>query len=249
MRFTYDEGVLRLGAILLTFSCGCHVVSGLDGFEEGPPAVGGGSGGSGGIGGQAAGGAGSGGEGGEVGAGGLGAGGLGGTGGTHVAPCGNGTVDAGEECDDGNTEGQDGCDANCVVECNGTKNDQTFHCYRSNSNTNNWETAEARCNDLGPGWTLAAITSVEERNFIDDTNVTNGQSWLGGHDPNGDDNFEWTNMEPWGFAPWYSGNPDSGRLCVTYYELSGSQNDAFTDKDCSFNYPSLCELTPAGTSP
>jgi iron(II)-dependent oxidoreductase len=36
-----------------------------------------------------------------------------------VAPCGNTKVDAGETCDDGNQQGGDGCDANCVTEVSG----------------------------------------------------------------------------------------------------------------------------------
>ena len=36
--------------------------------------------------------------------------------------CGNGTVEPGEECDDGNTDNDDGCDSACKLECgNGTK--------------------------------------------------------------------------------------------------------------------------------
>jgi cysteine-rich repeat protein len=37
--------------------------------------------------------------------------------------CGDGVVDAGEECDDGNTNPDDGCDASCLLECgNGVLN-------------------------------------------------------------------------------------------------------------------------------
>jgi cysteine-rich repeat protein len=31
--------------------------------------------------------------------------------------CGNGALDAGEECDDGNSADDDGCDSDCIVEC------------------------------------------------------------------------------------------------------------------------------------
>jgi len=34
----------------------------------------------------------------------------------YVASCGNGTIDAGETCDDGNTKNDDGCDSKCQVE-------------------------------------------------------------------------------------------------------------------------------------
>jgi cysteine-rich repeat protein len=71
----------------------------------------GGTGGTGGTGGQG-GSAGHGGTGGTGGTGGQG----GGQGGAGPAPCGNGTLDAGEDCDDGNTDSGDGCSATCAQE-------------------------------------------------------------------------------------------------------------------------------------
>ncbi len=47
-------------------------------------------------------------------------------------PCGDGVLDAGEQCDDGNTVGGDGCTEECVVEdgwgCDGEPSDCTFLC-------------------------------------------------------------------------------------------------------------------------
>ena len=56
----------------------------------------------------------------------------GGTGG-----CGDGFIQAGEECDDGNTLAGDGCEA-CVVVCSGlseVKDAVTHHCYRADPGT------------------------------------------------------------------------------------------------------------------
>lgn len=36
------------------------------------------------------------------------------------ATCGNGTVDTGERCDDGNRQNGDGCASNCLEECGNT---------------------------------------------------------------------------------------------------------------------------------
>ena len=44
---------------------------------------------------------------------------------TGSATCGDGVVDAGEECDDGNRRAGDGCSFNCTIEC-GTGNDTDF---------------------------------------------------------------------------------------------------------------------------
>ena len=93
----------------------------------------GGTGGSGGVGGAGGmGGAGTGGAGGTGGmggagtggAGGMGVGGTGGTGGTggaggqggSSAACGNGQIEPGETCDDGNTMPADGCSSQCLLE-------------------------------------------------------------------------------------------------------------------------------------
>ncbi len=43
-------------------------------------------------------------------------GGMGGEGGGTVGACGDGAIDTGEICDDGNTADGDGCDASCVIE-------------------------------------------------------------------------------------------------------------------------------------
>lgn len=74
----------------------------------------GGAGGTGGMTGGAAGAAGTVASGGTGGAG--GAGGTGGTGGVIMMPCGDGAIDVGESCDDGNTQGGDGCSATCAAE-------------------------------------------------------------------------------------------------------------------------------------
>src|SRR5690606_7826353 len=56
-------------------------------------------------------------EGGEGGTGGVGGtAGTGGTGGSKPGRCGDGVVDTGEGCDDGNDEDGDGCTATCTVE-------------------------------------------------------------------------------------------------------------------------------------
>lgn len=88
-----------------------------------------------GVGGEAGtgGSAGAGGNGGAAGAGGsAGAGGMGGSGGSPMIVCGDGTQDASEACDDGNTNGGDGCDASCAVEmgysCSGSPSVCTTTC-------------------------------------------------------------------------------------------------------------------------
>lgn len=61
----------------------------------------------------------------------------------------DGKVDPGEECDDGNTHGGDGCSAACVVECPVGDNDGAFkdpvshRCYVVPKTSKNWATRRA----------------------------------------------------------------------------------------------------------
>src|SRR4051812_32449868 len=52
---------------------------------------------------------------------------------THPAPaCGDGTLDEGEKCDDGNSKAHDGCSSTCTIEagyaCTGSPSVCTAHC-------------------------------------------------------------------------------------------------------------------------
>ena len=58
--------------------------------------------------------------------------------------CGNGTVEAGEECDDGNTNDGDGCSSTCQIEPL-----DHFFCYQTNASRGNICTVEAPLNAGG----------------------------------------------------------------------------------------------------
>lgn len=221
-------GVVEL--LVIAPCCACSALSGLDDFEVREVDLGGAAGAGGSMGGALP----------SGGTGGTPDGGAGGEGGADT--CGNGAVDANEECDDANTNAGDGCDA-CVVECpSGIQEPVTFHCYVYEGLLNAWDGAEAACTSLGPGWQLAAISSQSERGFLSGAGVLPTQAWLGARDPNNDDQFVWNNGEPWGYAPWYGNNPDDGVQCLTYAPSYG-----FVDRPCYESYPRVCELTPAGT--
>lgn len=87
--------------------------------------------------------------------------------------CGNGTVDAGEYCDDGNTDNGDACNATCAACGAGfTRNSTTKICEQNtpaivcgngkvesgevcdDGNTNNGDACNATCKGCGTGYTL-----------------------------------------------------------------------------------------------
>lgn len=112
--------------------------------------------------------------------------------------CGDGAVDPGEECDDGNDAASDGCHE-CRRSCGPFpefESTLTGTCYRLElEQEKTWRTAETACEDWGG--TLATITSVDELAFVQE-HIGN-DTWIGGHDPPGATSFEWVTGEPWEF--------------------------------------------------
>jgi cysteine-rich repeat protein len=81
--------------------------------------------------------------------------------------CGNGVLDPGEECDDGNRRDGDGCSAGCL-QCR--EGDASFvwstngHCYSRHDQPRTWSDAEATCERLGG--TLVTYTWAQESRAV-----------------------------------------------------------------------------------
>ncbi len=87
--------------------------------------------------------------------------------------CGDGTVDAGEECDDGNTADNDGCSATCVIEACGDGVLQTDE-ECDDSNTVNGDGCDSTCQNEA-GFTPTCGDGILQTNEeCDDGNKTNG---------------------------------------------------------------------------
>lgn len=238
---------MRARALSMTlWVAGCTPLLDLEGYEYGAPSPSTTTGGAGGSG-AATGGDPMGGQGGTGGA----TGGAGGDGGGGGA-CGNGVVDAGEECDDDGAVDGDGCSAACLVECSGagvTEDPATHHCYFEVTAAADWDGARAACLALGNGWDLAALNSIVERDFEDVNDlVTTNQTWLGGADVV-EGVYTWSNGEVWSAEATSLLGTITGDTedCIYLNRIIGSGNDNFQDADCALPFRSLCELTPAGT--
>jgi cysteine-rich repeat protein len=159
--------------------------------------------------------------------------------------CGDGAIDAGEECDDGALLDDDGCDATCVVECEGgslaVKHPTTFHCYIGNISQSAWGAARDACLALGPGVDLVAVSSEEESTFMLDHVPIMVSAWTGGNDQMTEGDFVWSNGEAWSYEPWLGAQPDGDGNCVL-----GSV-DGIEDRPCFQAQYYVCERTPAGT--
>ncbi|MEJ7729979.1 MAG: lectin-like protein [Polyangiaceae bacterium] len=198
--------------------------------------------------------AGSGGSGGNGASGATSSGGSGGS--VDPRVCGNGTIEAPEECDDGNDATGDGCAA-CLVECSGAgevEDPATHHCYRF-AGEQSWDNALADCTQWGGH--LAAVTSDAEIAFV--RPHLEERTWIGGNEKAKEGQWIWQNGEPWAYAPWNVGEPNNGgnntgggppddEDCLELYD---NANDiapyGFADSDCPAAHVALCERWPAGT--
>lgn len=87
--------------------------------------------------------------------------------------CGDGHLDGGcaEECDDGNTADDDGCDANCLLECGNGALDGTEEC--DDGNVDSGDGCSADCTQETAG-AVCGNGAVEAGEDCDDGNTTSG---------------------------------------------------------------------------
>jgi cysteine-rich repeat protein len=172
--------------------------------------------------------------------------------------CGNGILEAGEECDDAGHVGQDGCDATCKVVCanfgNGTAESEDHHCYNG-YDAANFEGAQAACVERGAH--LATISSAAENKIA--RSFVNNSKWLGGHEDvsatsPGTGTYVWLSGEPFTYTNWAAREPDQARVrCMDSnqicYEhcISMLGDGTWADARCDVSDGYVCEWEPAGT--
>jgi cysteine-rich repeat protein len=181
------------------------------------------------------------------GAAGSGAQGAGGAGAGGAAACGNGTLDPGEECDDGNATDGDGC-TKCVVDCSepdAFKLKDTHHCYWFVELDASWSEARGKCALAGAD--LVAFSTDEEHAAVIGF-VSAGHVWTGGNDNAVDGTYVWSNGERWIDTLWASGYPipASDYNCVA---MVGRAGMLLNNYPCKNNEDYVCERTPAKLGP
>ncbi len=167
-----------------------------------------------------------------------------GTGGSAPA-CGDGNVDAGEECDDDNTIDDDGCSA-CEIDCAAgeLKAAATGHCYALFVATTNQADAAASCQAWGgaPGLGhLASMGDAVENTFV--ASVITGTTWIGADDLGGD--WAWPDGTPFVFENWQDAEPNHpGEEHCMFMDVEAKWHD----HDCAdLRSAYLCERVGAGT--
>jgi Lectin C-type domain len=154
--------------------------------------------------------------------------------------CGDGVIQAGEECDDANDKS---CQ-NCLMHCESGefKDGVSHHCYRLIKDAVSWNTAKASC-DLSKGY-LAVVTSKEENAFIarhvGAALGPGAEIWLGLTSAKKVWHWDRPNEKPLCAPQWQMAQPDpDGMTCATLHE-----DGVWTAHQCTSAYGYLCERGP-----
>jgi cysteine-rich repeat protein len=175
--------------------------------------------------------------------------------------CGNGKLEAGEECDDGGKASEDGC-SECKVVCahfasNALKSED-FHCYAGFDEAD-FDGAQADCVERGAH--LATISSAAENQLVRE--LVNTSKLIGGLedvelDVKGEGTYEWITGEPLVYENWATGQPDQkesrcgggtigniGERCYEHCMTMNGQGQ-WEDRRCDQADGYVCEWEPAG---
>jgi cysteine-rich repeat protein len=188
---------------------------------------------------------------------------AGGGGGTEQPPqpvCGNGILEAGEQCDDAGHAGLDGCDASCKVVCSqygaGTVESEDYHCY-AGYNQADFTGAQQDC--VKRGAHLATISSAAENKIV--RGLVDNSKWLGGYEDvplmsAGAGSYIWLGGDPLSFSNWGAHEPDAAgvhcaggapnTLCYEHC-ISILGDGTWANHRCDMVDGYVCEWEPAGT--
>jgi cysteine-rich repeat protein len=157
-----------------------------------------------------------------------------------VSFCGNGELEPGEQCDDGNRQNGDGCSSECRIEmrsdpelpgCSRVQRHRaTLQCWQPRG----WREAAQYCR--GAGLTLASVDSAEDNELLSAA-AGWGSAWIGFNDLADEGHFVWDGR-PTHFTHWNRGEPNnSGDEDCTQMLRDGRWNDA----DCWVPQMFFCE--------
>ena len=180
---------------------------------------------------------------------------------TDPAPpvCGNGKLEAGEQCDDAKHAGKDGCSAECQVVCSdfgeAMEMSADYHCYAGYDEAD-FEGAQAACVKLGAH--LVSIGSAAENTLV--SGFVRSSKFIGAFEDvalmsEGTAEYEWITGEVLSYENWSSQQPDgAGERCTPYatnprcYEHCAFMlgDGTWADQRCDIKDGYVCEWEPAG---
>jgi cysteine-rich repeat protein len=166
-------------------------------------------------------------------------------GGGSVAPCGDGDLDSGEQCDDANQNPGDGCEQ-CAVVCAAAGeilDPVSLHCYLVTAIQQAWPDARLTC--MTWGGDLVVIGSAGEQALLQPGLA--GTHWIGISDSALEGTFTWVSGEPVSYTNWVAGEPDDAGGVQDCGQIRGPIADyQWSDGQCDTLLRSICERPPAG---
>jgi cysteine-rich repeat protein len=174
--------------------------------------------------------------------------------------CGNGIIEAGEECDDANRAGMDGCEK-CQVMCAhfgpDTVKSKDFHCYGGYDEAD-FEGAVKACE--GRGGHLVTISSAEENALV--RGLVNDSKFIGGWEDvaqteAGKGNYGWITGEPLSYENWAQREPTMDQFwcgllglerCYEHCMVMNRQG-TWEDRRCDQQGGYVCEWGPEKSAP
>jgi cysteine-rich repeat protein len=175
------------------------------------------------------------------------------------AVCGNGKLEAGEECDDAKHEGHDGCSAACKVVCadfgDEVEASADHHCYAGYDEAP-FERAQAECEQLGAH--LVTIGSAAENDLV--SGLVDASKFIGAFEDveltsEAAAEYQWITGEALSYENWDGQQPDrAGERCTTntnntrcFEHCAIMQGDGtWADQRCDVADGYVCEWEPAG---
>jgi cysteine-rich repeat protein len=160
--------------------------------------------------------------------------------GQPATTCGDGLVSVGEQCDDGNQVGGDGCSAGCFSEaCEpGSYGGKSFVFCTDPAPIS---VARFACGALGGA--LATPESAGEAGWMSTTAFAakSQKYWIGVSDEQGEGGFVKPDGTPVAYASWGGGKPDGAQAqnCVV---MDPAQGGAWDDVACPLAYGFVCRV-------
>jgi len=180
--------------------------------------------------------------------------------GQSAASCGDGVINPGEQCDDGNGNDLDGCTSLCrsgatcdVVARPGADafavDASSGRCYsRFDAEVTTFQAASAAC--AAQHGHLASVTDVNEQSIV--ANLVTGSDvyWIGAIDDanSTDESFTWLTGEPWAFTAFAPGQPDDDVVVGGGADCLALTSGGWVDTSCVFaGYVTgrFCEFEPS----
>ncbi|XP_077992102.1 uncharacterized protein LOC144446224 [Glandiceps talaboti] len=134
------------------------------------------------------------------------------------------------------TSDEDLCDSGWTHYGNG--------CYQIYEDTKTWFEAVAACRALDDDADLISIHSYDETMHalsMSRWTFANTDYWIGAHDLNEEDEWEWIDGSPFDYTRWYSGEPSNGNGVEDCAALRWSTDGTWNDASCSGSKGYICK--------